>query len=144
MLATIDLDKNLLTNKWKIEIAKANFPMALDVTNHRLFVGCRNPAELLVINSESGNIIIQIDIDSDTDDVFYDNPSKQIYVSCGGGYIDIIRQNGPDKYEVTSRIESRSGARTSLFVPELNQLIVAAPARSGNEAQLMIYEKVKK
>jgi hypothetical protein len=44
---------------------------------------------------------------------------------------------------VLSRIESRSGARTSLFVPELNQLLVAAPARSGNEAQLMIYKKNK-
>jgi YVTN family beta-propeller protein len=141
MLATIDLDKNLITNKWKIEVAKANFPMALDEINHRLFIGCRNPAKLLIINSETGNIIAQIDIDSDTDDVFYDNPSKQIYVSCGGGYVDVIKQNGPDKYEVTSRIESRSGARTSLFVPELNQLLVAAPARSGSEAQLMIYEK---
>jgi YVTN family beta-propeller protein len=141
ILATIDLDKNLITGKWKIEVAKANFPMALDETNHRLFVGCRNPAKLLVINSESGNIITQIDIDSDTDDVFYDNPSKQIYVSCGGGYVDVIKQNGPDKYEVISRIESRSGARTSLYVPELNQLLVVAPARSGSEAQLMIYEK---
>jgi YVTN family beta-propeller protein len=141
MLATIDLDKFTITDKWKIEIAKANFPMALDADNHRLFAGCRNPAKLLVINSESGNIITQIDIDSDTDDVFYDSLSKQIYVSCGGGYVDIIKQNGADKYEVTSRIESRSGARTSLFVPELNQLLVAAPARSGNEAQLMIYEK---
>jgi YVTN family beta-propeller protein len=141
MLVTMDLDKYSITDKWKIEVAKANFPMALDETNHRLFIGCRNPAKLLVINSESGNIIAQIDIDSDTDDVFYDSPSKQIYVSCGGGYVDIIKQFEPDKYEVTTRIESRSGARTSLFVPELNQLLVAAPARSGSEAQLMIYEK---
>ena len=144
MLATVDLDKNLITDKWKIEIAEANFPMALDATNHRLFIGCRNPAKLLVINCESGNIIAQIVIDSDTDDIFYDSPSKQIYVSCGGGYVDIIKQFGPDKYEVLSKIESRIGARTSLFVPELNQLLVAAPARSGSEAQLMIYEKIKK
>jgi DNA-binding beta-propeller fold protein YncE len=141
ILATIDLEKNTITDKWKIEIAKANFPMALDATNHRLFIGCRNPAKLLVIDSETGKIVAQIDIDSDTDDVFYNSPSKQIYVSCGDGYVDVIKQNGPDKYEVTSRIESRSGARTSLYVPELNQLLVAAPARSGNEAQLMIFEK---
>jgi DNA-binding beta-propeller fold protein YncE len=141
ILATIDLVKNTITDKWKIEVAKANFPMALDVANQRLFIGCRNPAKLLVINSETGKIVAQINIDDDTDDIFYDNSSKQIYVSCGGGYIDVLRQNGPDNYEVTSRIESRSGARTSLFVPELNQLLVAAPARSGNQAQLMIFEK---
>lgn len=144
LLATIDLEKYTITNKWKIEIAKANFPMALDDANHRLFLGCRNPAKLLVIDNETGNTVAQIDINSDTDDVFYDNASKQIFVSCGAGYVDIIKQSGPDKYEVTTRIESRAGARTSLLVPELNQLLVAAPSRSGSEAQLMIYEKVKK
>jgi YVTN family beta-propeller protein len=143
MLATIDLEKYTITAKWKIEIAKANFPMALDEINNRLFIGCRNPAKLLVIDSESGNIITQIDIDSDTDDVFYDYPSKQIYISCGGGFVDVIKQIGPDNYEVTSRIESRSGARTSLFVPELSQLLVAAPDHSGSKAQLMIYETNK-
>lgn len=140
MLVKIDLTKNTIINKWKVEAASANFPMALDSKNHRLFIGCRNPAKMLVINSESGNTITQITIDSDTDDIFYDNQSKQIIVSCGGGYIDVIQQNGPDNYEITSRIESRSGARTSLFLPELNQLIIGAPARSGNEAQLMIYD----
>jgi DNA-binding beta-propeller fold protein YncE len=140
ILVTIDSDKYIITGKWKIEVAKANFPMALDASNHRLFIACRNPSKLLVLNSDSGNIITQIDIDSDTDDVFYDSDSKQIYVSCGGGYLDVIRQNGPDQYEVITRTETRSGARTSLFVPELNQLVVAAPARNGSEAQLMIYE----
>jgi YVTN family beta-propeller protein len=140
MLAIIDLEKRSISERWKIEIAKSNFPMALDSKNDRLFIGCRNPAKLLVINSRTGDTIAQIVIDSDTDDVFYDSSSKQVYVSCGGGYVDVLKQIDPDKYEVISRIESRFGARTSLFIPELNKLIVAAPARSGSEAQLMIYE----
>jgi len=141
MLATIDLDKKSITDNWKMKNATANFPMALDSKNHRLFIGCRNPAKLLIINSETGKTIAQVDIDSDTDDIFYDSSSDQIYVSCGGGYIDVLKQIGSDKYELITRVESRSGARTSLFVPELDQLIVAAPARSGSDAQLMIYEK---
>jgi len=104
---------------------------------------CRNPAKLLVLNSETGKTIAQIDISNDTDDVFYDSSSNQIYISCGGGYIDVVSQIDKDNYKTISRVESRSGARTSLFVPELNQLIVAAPARAGNDAQLMIYEKIK-
>ena len=140
MLATLDLVNNTIKNKWKIDSATANFPMALDAVNKRLFIGCRKPAKLLVINSETGKTVSTIHIDSDTDDIFYDGSSKQIYISCGGGYIDVIKQTGPDKYEVLSKIESRSGARTSLFVPELNQLVVAAPSHSGKEAQLMIYQ----
>jgi YVTN family beta-propeller protein len=141
MLVIIDIDKKSIAEMWKMEEATSNFPMAIDESNHRIFIGCRHPAELLVINTETGKTITSIDIDSDTDDVFYNNSSKQIYVSCGNGYVDVIKQIEPDKYEAISRIESRSGARTSLFVPELNQLIVAAPARTGNEAQLMVYEK---
>jgi len=140
ILATIDLTKNTVTNKWKVEIASSNFPMALDSKNHRLFIGCRNPAKLLVLNSETGKTVDVINIDADTDDIFYDSFSKQIFVSCGSGYIDLIKQIDPDKYSAVSRIESLSGARTSLFVPELNQLIIASPARADREVQLMIYE----
>jgi DNA-binding beta-propeller fold protein YncE len=141
MIATLDIEKKSITDKWKMGNATANFPMALDAINHRLFIGCRNPAKLLVINSETGKMVTQIDISSDTDDIFYDVSSRQIYISCGGGYIDVVSQIDKDNYETISRVESRSGARTSLFVPELNQLIVAAPAREGSDAQLMIYEK---
>lgn len=140
MIAILDIVKNTIKDKWKIDSATANFPMALDAVNNRLFIGCRKPAKLLVINSETGKTISSFHIDSDTDDIFYNGSSKQIYISCGGGYIDVIKQTGSDKYEILSKIESRSGARTSLFVPELNQLIVAAPSRSGKEAQLMIYQ----
>jgi YVTN family beta-propeller protein len=141
LLEIIDLERNSIEAKWKIEEATANFPMALDAANHRLFIGCRHPAKLLVINSETGKTITSFDTDSDTDDAFYDSSAKLIYMSCGGGYVNIFKQINADGYEPVSKIETRSGARTSLFVPELNQLVVAAPARSGNEAQLMIYEK---
>jgi YVTN family beta-propeller protein len=140
LITVIDLEKNSIKTKWKIEEATANFPMALDATNHRLFIGCRHPAKLLVLDSETGKIIVTLDTDSDTDDIFYDNVSKLIYMSCGSGNIDVFKQGDPDKYTVMSKVETSAGARTSLFVPELNQLFVAAPARSGKEAQIMIYE----
>ena len=143
MIATIGLEKKSISVRWKMETAIANFPMALDPKNHRLFIGCRNPATLLVINSETGKTVAKIDIDNDTDDLFFDSSSSRIYVSCGGGFIDVLRQIDPDNYKSISRVETRSGARTSLFIPELNQLIVASPARSGRVAQLMIYETIK-
>ncbi len=141
ILATIDLNKKSISDKWKVDIALANFPMSVDVANHRIFIGCRKPAKMLILNSENGKTIFTGDIDGDTDDLFYDNSSGLIYVSCGAGYIDIFKQNVAERYDEISKIKSRSGARTSLFVPELNELIVAAPARDGNEAQLMIYDK---
>lgn len=139
-LEVIDSEKNVVIDTWDIREAAYNFPMALDIVNHRLFIGCRNPAKLLVIDAETGKTISTVGIDGDTDDLFYDSVSKQIYVSCGGGFIDIFKQESEDKYENILKIETRSGARTSLFVPELKQLIVAAPARSEKQAELMVYQ----
>lgn len=136
---TIDTRKRSIVNKWKLGEAKANFPMSLDPENHLLFIGCRNQPKLLVISTDTGETIASVNIDADTDDVFYDNSSNQIFVSCGAGYVDVIRQSEPGKYEQVSGIESLPGARTSLFIPETGQLVVAAPARSGHEAQLLIY-----
>jgi YVTN family beta-propeller protein len=141
LLEVIDLKKNTIAEKWKIEAATANFPMALDVVNHRLFIGCRHPAKLLVINTETGKTVASLDTNGDTDDIFFDTATRQIFMSCGDGSVDTFGQISPDKYEAVSKIETRSGARTALFIPELNQVIVAAPARSGKEAQLMVYEK---
>lgn len=135
LLAVIDVKKNTIIEKWKIEEASANFPMALDAINHRLFIGCRHPAKLLVINSETGKTIDSFDIDGDTDDIFYDK--NFIYISCGSGSLNVFRQISADQYEPASKIKTVSGARTSHYIPELNQLVVAVPAQSGKEAHLL-------
>ncbi len=140
LLEIIDLEKNSIKAAWKIEQASSNFPMALDATNHRLFIGCRHPAKLIIINTETGKTIASLDTDGDADDIFYDDKAGQIYMSCGSGFVDVFKQIESDHYESELKIETCSGARTSLFVPELDQLIVAAPARSGHMAQLLIYQ----
>ena len=137
----IDLQKNAVVDKWTVKEEKSNFPMALDETNHRLFIGCRHPSKLLVIDTQTGKTISSLNIDSDTDDIFYDNTTKQIYLSCGGGYIDIFRQDDANNYKTNGKVETKSGARTSLFIPELNQLIVASPSTLTRNAELLIYEK---
>ncbi len=141
LIEVIDLEKNIITDKWEIKEATSNFPMALDDANHRLFIGCRQPAKLLVINTENAKAVASFATDGDADDIFYDDASNQIFMTCGGGFIDIFRQVNPDKYDFISRIETRNGARTSIYVPERKQLIIALPARPGKIAQLMICEK---
>lgn len=135
----INLERSSVETKWKIKDASSNFPMALDKVNHRLFIGCRHPAKLLVVDTENGKTVASLNIDSDTDDLNYDSSSKQLLVSCGSGKVDIIKQIDQNKYKIISVINTRSGARTSLFIPELKQLIVAAPAITGKEAELLIY-----
>ncbi|MDO9186233.1 MAG: YncE family protein [Bacteroidia bacterium] len=138
-IEVIDLEIKLVTDKWQLTEAKANFPMALDETNHRLFVGCRHSPKLLIIDTQTGKTISSLDIDSDVDDIFYDKNSKQIYLSCGGGYIDILKQKDANNYELVSKISTRSGARTCLLVPELKQLLLSVPSSMKKNAELHVY-----
>jgi len=138
-VAVIDRDKSEVVATWKTDLAFANFPMALDETNHRLFVGCRLPSKLVVLNTESGDAVAKIDISGDPDDVFYDRKRHRIYAICGAGKIDIIEQADANNYKALTKIDTAEGARTGLFVPERDTLFVAVPHRGSQQAEIRAY-----
>jgi len=139
-VAVIDRDKGEVVATWKTGDASANFPMALDETNHRLFIGCRSPSKLVVLNTESGNLVASIGISSDTDDIFYDSKRHRIYAICGAGKIDIIEQTSADAYKALAKIDTANGARTGLFVPERDTIFVAVPHRGSQEAEIRAHQ----
>ena len=141
-IEVIDLTNQTVSERWKITEASSNFPMSLDEKNHRLMIGCRHPSRLLILDTKSGKTISSVESDSDTDDIFFNQSDQLIYMSCGSGHVDLFKQIGTNQYERQLKIESRAGARTSLFLAILDQLVVAAPSRLGSNAQLMIYKYV--
>ena len=60
-------------------------------------------------------------------------------VSGGSGYLNFFRQTKDGTFEV-SRIATRKGARTSLWIPATNQWVIAIPRKSGQPAELRIYK----
>jgi DNA-binding beta-propeller fold protein YncE len=136
----IDREKGEIIAKWKTDLAFGNFPMALDEANHRLFVGCRLPSKLVVLNTESGKLVTKIDISGDPDEVFYDSKHHRIYTICGAGKINILDQIDPNTYAVSTTIDTTDGARTGLFVPERHALFVAIPHRGSQDAEIREYE----
>jgi DNA-binding beta-propeller fold protein YncE len=138
-VAVIDREKGEVINNWETDLAFGNFPLALDEANHRLFVGCRLPSRLVVLNTDSGDIVAKIDISGDPDDVFYDAKRHRIYAICGAGKIDIINQADANIYNASAKLDTASGARTGLFVPEQDTLFVAIPHRGSHQAEIRTY-----
>jgi len=138
-VAVIDQDKGAVTATWKTDLAFGNFPMALDETNHRLFVGCRIPSKLVVLNTDSGTVVTKIGISGDSDEIFYDSKYHRIYAVCGAGKIDVIEQTDPNNYMRSSETETVSGARTGLFVPEIDTLLIAVPHHGSQQAEVRVY-----
>ena len=139
-VAVIDRDKGEVTSTWKTDGAAANFPMAFDEVSHRLFIACRNPAKLDVLNSDSGGTVTTLDISGDADDVFYDARRRRLYAICGEGYVDIIEQADSNHYKRAVKVPTASGARTGLFVPERNDLFIAVPHRGTQAAEIRRYQ----
>jgi DNA-binding beta-propeller fold protein YncE len=138
-VAVIDRDKGQVVATWKTDLVFANFPMALDETNHRLFVGCRLPSKLVVLNTDSGEVVAKLDIAGDTDELFYDAKRHRIYAVCGAGKVDIIEQTEPNQYKRSAQIDTAVGARTGLFVPERDTLFVAVPHHGSQKAEIRAY-----
>lgn len=138
-IAVLDRVSQKLLTTWPVTVARANFPMALDEVHHRLFIGCRDPAMLLVYDTQSGKVVASLPIVGDTDDLFYDAAAKRIYVSGGEGFLDVISQVTPDRYERIGHIPTAPGARTSFFVPELKKLYIAVPHRGNQAARLLVF-----
>ena len=138
-VVVVDRVKRQTVASWNVPDASANFPMALDETSHRLFVGARSPALMLVYDTEAGRVVARVPIGSDTDDLFFDAGRKRIYAICGEGRIDVVRQETPDRYAREASIETAARARTGILVPEEQKLFVAAPASGGNPARVLAY-----
>jgi hypothetical protein len=135
----IDRTNQKVVATWPLADFGANFPMALDEDDGRLFIGCRRPPALVVLDTASGNAVTHLAICGDTDDLFYDRARKRIYVSCGEGVIDVVQQRTPDRYELRERIPTRAGARTSFYSAESDALYLAVPQREGRDAELRVY-----
>lgn len=139
-IAVLDRKGMKVVATWPVTDAKANFPMALDEANHRLFIGCRRPAKALIIDTNSGKTAGSFDIVGDTDDLFYDSARKRVYVSGGEGYLDAFQDQGDGTFRRIAHVQTAGGARTSLFVPELSRIYLAVPHRGGQRAEVRVYD----
>ena len=118
--------------------------MTLDEAEHRLFVGCRlTPSRLLVINSDSGEIVSKLAIAGDVDELFYDSKSHRVYAICGEGKLDIIEQADPNTCKLVTSIDTADGARTGLFVAERDELFLAVPRRGSQAAEVPAFYHIE-
>jgi DNA-binding beta-propeller fold protein YncE len=138
-IAVIDRGTMKLETTWPVTTASSNYPMALDEEGHRLLVGCRRPAKVLVYDTTTGQETGAFDIVGDTDDMFYDGKRKRLYVSGGDGFIDVLDGRQPGRLNSVAHIATAAGARTALFVPADDRLYLAVPRRGGQVAEIRVY-----
>ncbi len=177
----VDTTKWEIAATWTLKDAMGNTPIAINDEGTLLFVGCRNPAKLLVLDTADGAEKQRFDLpNEDATECWWDGRGKRVYVTSGmgNGMVTIIwnkpagaptRDITPDririgeidkalaekagdaaklqaekdainariqkaadeakvaKWYVEHNIETATGARTSLLIPERGRILVCAP-----------------
>jgi DNA-binding beta-propeller fold protein YncE len=137
-ICLIDLNELKVIKTWKIDTLRDNFPMALDTAQNRVFIGYRKPAVAVAYDVVTAKEIGRNKIVDDTDDVFYYEAKKQLMISGGGGFINILKDSA-NTFKPIASIFTRSGARTSLLIRPLKTYVVAERADMGKHAAVAVY-----
>jgi DNA-binding beta-propeller fold protein YncE len=143
-VGVVDREKREETATWPLTGVPGVVALALDETHHRLFGGSRNPPMLIVLDTESGKQITQLDGVNGIDDLWYDAERNRIYASGGrgaaAGFVYVYQQKDADRYELTAKVPTRANAQTSIWVPQHNRYYVSASANDKEDAAILVFE----
>jgi YVTN family beta-propeller protein len=141
-IAVVDRVSQKQIGNWPIANRGANFPMALDPLRREILVIFRAPAQLGVFSMKDGTPIASTETCGDADDLFVDAKRGRVYVSCGAGFLDVLEAREA-MYRRIARIPTAPGARTSFFIPEMDRLLVAVRANSGEPATVWMFRPMQ-
>jgi DNA-binding beta-propeller fold protein YncE len=143
-VGVVDREKYEQTAAWPLTGVPSVVALALDEAHHRLFGGSRNPPMLIVLDTESGKQITQLDGVPGIDDLWYDAERSRIYASGGrgfaAGFVYVYQQKDADRYELAAKVPTRANAQTSIWVPQHNRYYVSASAYNKEDAAILVFE----
>jgi hypothetical protein len=139
-IEVVDVELREVVASWPVREAGENFPMAIQGADRRLFVGCRQPPKLLVLDPRDGRTMDALDLAGDADDVFLDEASGRVYATCGEGYVDVFFRGETGAYEKGDRIATAPGARTGLYSPGEERLYLAVPRKGDQACEIRVYD----
>lgn len=121
-----------------IALPKGSSPssMAIDKTNGKLFIGCRNKT-LVILDTRSGDVVQSVPIGEHVDATVFDASTGTIFSSCGDGTISVIHQDSPSSYTLVDTLKTAPGAHTLALNPDTHELFV--PASENKVFTLLIF-----
>jgi len=124
-LAVIDTKTHEVVNTWPIAPGEEASGMAIDLTNHRLFIGCNNKL-MVMMDSTNGKVIATVPIGQGVDANAFDPGTKLAFSSNGEGNVTIAREETPDGLKVVQTLATERGARTMTLDPKTHRIYLAA------------------
>lgn len=118
-VAVVDTKTMKVVDKWPTTPGGSPVGMSMDVARRRLFIGCRKPQKLVVMDADNGKILADFPIGSGVDATKF---AGDIFASCGDGTLTVVRETTPGKFDVVQTVQTPRGARTMGIDPTTHTL----------------------
>ena len=140
-VAVIDTKTHQVIDRWPIAPGESASGMAIDVKNHRLFLGCGNKLMVMMDNTD-GKVLASVPVGQGVDADAFDPGTGLAFASCGDGTTTIAKEETPDKLIVVQKLETERGARTMALDPTTHKIYLAtakfeAPAEGQRRPRMI-------
>lgn len=125
-VAVIDTQSHTVVSRWPIAPGEEASGMAIDLANHRLFLGCGGSKTMEMMDSTNGKVLASVPIGDGVDANAFDPETKLAFASCRDGTVTIAHEDSPDKLSVVQTLKTAVGSRTMALDPTTHRIYLAA------------------
>ncbi len=103
-----------------------NAGLALDVKNHILFVACRDPQAMVMLDANDGKYLGDVPIGRGCDGAGFNAKTMECFSSQGDGTLTVIKENGPTSFAVEQNLKTMPGAKTMTIDSKTGKVFLIA------------------
>jgi DNA-binding beta-propeller fold protein YncE len=129
----IDSMTNKLLARWPLGTGQTPTGLAIDTERMRLFAGCVNNQQMVILDAKTGNILGTTPIGKNVDGVAFE-PSLRLAMSANGdGTASVVKETRTGKFETIQTVRTAPGAKTITVDPKTHQFLLPCnvPDRDG-------------
>jgi DNA-binding beta-propeller fold protein YncE len=139
-VAVIDAKEMKMTGTYDLNGKGAGCAgLALDAKNHVLFVACRDPQVMVMLDANTGKFLDSLPIGRGCDGVVFNPRTLEAFSSQGDGTLTVIKESSPTSFAVEQTVTTTPGAKTCTLDPKTGKIFLIAaeygPAPAAVEGQ---------
>ena len=142
----IDTKTHSVAATWPITGGQGPSGQAIDIKNHRLFIGCGENNVMVMMDSSNGKVITTVPIGEGVDANAFDPGTQLAFASCRrAGATTIAHEDSPDKLTIVQTLKTEAGRARWRWIPKTHKIYLSVGQRNGpaNNFKVLVYEMQK-
>ncbi|WP_309708530.1 hypothetical protein [Armatimonas sp.] len=111
-----------------------NAGLALDVKNHVVFVACREPQVMVMLDATTGKYLADLPIGRGCDGAVFNPKTGECFSSQGDGTLTIIKEKSRTSFVVEQTVKTMPGAKTLTLDSKTGKILLIAAEYSAPTA----------